>query len=331
MAKPKSTSRRSVLRTGAQALAMAGLGSRLALRAEDSAALDRAVVCIYLYGGKYQFLSPLVRVRNGAAPKLSASQAALIKIAGTTGPVYGLDPALPELLSLFQSRVAAFVLNTATTLTAPAGDPGLAFFPNGFAASAWAASVAGVTLDNPANIITGLPEESGITLLTPGIFNSEDDAGRDDLRAAAQSKQFADHFPDTRLGRRLSQITSLLQTAASLGVQKPLVFCGLSTRATQFETLRELSTGMAAFYEMTVELGISQRVTTYTASPNSGGQSVVVGGSVVGGEIYGQPDGVSRDQFETTVAGWYGVRASDLPDYFPSSGGAAAERLPFLL
>jgi uncharacterized protein (DUF1501 family) len=322
---PKRTSRRSVLKTGAQALTLAGLSGGFVLRGQDTATLDRAVVCIYLYGGKDQMLAPLVSPSDSTG---AAAQSTSLQIAGTTGDPFGLDPSLVELSGLFASKAAAFVLNSALPLSS---DSGLAFFPNGFAAPAWAAALAGVTPDNQANLITGLPEDSGVTVLTPGAFNSESDPGRDSLRAAAQSQQFADHFPDTGLGRRLSQITSLLQAASDVGIQKPLVFCGLSARATQPQTWSELSSGLAAFHQMTVDLGISQKITTYTTSPNAGGQRAVVGGSVAGGEIYGQSGGVVRNQFEATLAAWYGVPSGALGDYFPGPGGDPTARLPFLL
>jgi hypothetical protein len=90
----------------------------------------------------------------------------------------------------------------------------------------------------------------------------------------------------------------------------------------------ELSSGLSAFYQATVDLGIVQKVTTYTGS---GLHRAVLGGSVLGGEIYGQDGTISRDQFEAAIAEWYGVRVADLPEHFPGLGGVPPAKLPFMV
>jgi len=226
----------------------------------------------------------------------------------------------------------AFVMNVASVDPAGPREDGLAFFSNGFTTAAWAASVGRVTRARAANLITGFPEGSGITLVAPDAFNSESDTRRARLRAAGSAQKFADRFPSTPLGRRLSQVTSLLQASAALGVTRPVIFLSLSSRSSLPEMLSELSRGLSAFYQATVDLGIVQKVTTYTGS---GVHRAVLGGSVLGGEIYcqggGQGGTISRDQFEAAIAEWYGVRVADLPQHFPGLGGVPPAKLPFLV
>ena len=113
--------------------------------------------------------------------------------------------------------------------------------------------------------------------------------------------------------------------------------------------LRELSQAMKAFYDATVELGVSDKVTTFTQSDFGrtyktngkgsdhgwGNHQFVVGGAVKGGEIYGQipvhqingpndtSDGrwiptISSDEYASTLALWFGVGASELPGVLPN-------------
>jgi uncharacterized protein (DUF1501 family) len=324
MADWKHSTRRSLLRKSAQALAVAGLSRNRPVFGQAADGLDRAVVCIHLFGDADQLIRPFGTSPSARRPGDAVPESALLRITGAGG-AFGLHPAVPELRPLYESKALAFVMNVASI---DPGNTGLAFFPNGFATPAWAASVGRATGASRANIITGFPEESGLTLVAHDVFHSESDARRARLRAAGTSNKFADRFPATALGRRLAQVTSLLQTSAALGVASPLLFVSLSSRSSQTEMLSEFSGGMAAFYQATVDLGIVQRVTTYSGS---GAHRVVLGGSVLGGEIYNQAGGTSRDQFEAAIAAWYGVRIGDLPQHFPGLGGVPPVLLPFMV
>ncbi len=123
----------------------------------------------------------------------------------------------------------------------------------------------------------------------------------------------------------------------------------------------QVSPAMAAFYNATVELGVSQQVTTFTESdfcrtcqPSSGAGSdhawgnhhLILGGAVKGGDIYGKfptlafsttDDAGSRgvwipttalDQYGATLASWFGVSDTDLATVFPNLSVFKAAGLP---
>jgi uncharacterized protein (DUF1501 family) len=126
--------------------------------------------------------------------------------------------------------------------------------------------------------------------------------------------------------------------------------------------LQRLSQALNAFYAATVELGIQNQVTTFTASdfgrtlkPNAGGTDhgwgshhFVMGGAVDGGKIFGTfPDltlesatdagngrlipTTSVDQYAATLATWFGVSSTDLPMVVPNLGNFASSNLGFMV
>ena len=175
-------------------------------------------------------------------------------------------------------------------------------------------------------------------------------------------------FPTTELGRQLAMVAKLIAARSALGMQRQIFFCavgGYDTHgdqmAAQAGLLTELSGAMNAFYGATVELGVDQSVTTFTASdfgrtlPSNGGGSdhgwgshqFVMGGAVRGNKLYGTfptlavngPDDTedgrwipttSVDEFSATLARWFGVASSDMSTVFPNIGRFAHPNLGFL-
>ncbi len=128
------------------------------------------------------------------------------------------------------------------------------------------------------------------------------------------------------------------------------------------DLLGELDAALAAFHAATAELGLAQAVTTFTASDFGrtyasnglgsdhgwGNHHLVVGGAVAGGRIHGEmpvlavdgPDDVGDgrwipttavDEYAATLAGWFGVAASDLPLVLPNLGRFHHPDLGFML
>ena len=135
--------------------------------------------------------------------------------------------------------------------------------------------------------------------------------------------------------------------------------------ARQATLLGELSAAMTAFYNATVELGVAQQVTAFTASDFGrtlasngdgsdhgwGSHHFVLGGAVKGAAFYGSPPplsvansglpqdqwhvgqgrllpSTSVDQYAATMAKWFGVSSNELPSVLPNIGrfGTAAGR-----
>lgn len=175
-------------------------------------------------------------------------------------------------------------------------------------------------------------------------------------------------FPDNDLGRQLSMISKLIAARGNLGMRRQIFFCavgGYDTHgdqlAAQAGLFSELSAALNSFYSATVELGVDQSVTTFTASdfgrtlPTNGGGSdhgwgshqFVMGGAVRGNQLYGTfptlavdgPDdtedgrwipSTSVDEFSATIARWFGVSPSDMATVFPNIGRFANPNLGFL-
>lgn len=174
--------------------------------------------------------------------------------------------------------------------------------------------------------------------------------------AFAQAPAFNTVFPDTYLGRQLAMIAKVISVRGALGFARQVFFCaadGYDTHGDQLashaDLLTELSTGLTAFYNATVEMGIAASVTTFTASdfgrtyPSNGGgtdhgwgsHQLIVGGAVQGNRLFGQvptlavdgPDDVgegrwipttSVDEYSATLARWFGVSNTDMPLLFPN-------------
>ena len=167
----------------------------------------------------------------------------------------------------------------------------------------------------------------------------------------------ATQFPaENDLADQLKMIAKLISVRAALGVRRQIFFCdmqGYDTHGEQPNThatlLSELSRAMKAFYDATVELGVADKVTTFTQSDFGrtyktngkgsdhgwGNHQFVMGGAVKGGAIYGQipihqingpndtSDGrwiptIASDEYASTLALWFGVGASELPSVLPN-------------
>jgi len=177
-------------------------------------------------------------------------------------------------------------------------------------------------------------------------------------------------FPATGIGNQLLQVAKILKVRSALGLNRQVFFCslgGFDTHSNQIATQQtlfsELSPAMNAFYNATVELGLAQKVTSFTMSDFSrtfqpasgggtdhgwGGVQMIMGGAVLGGDIYGTlptftpggPDDsggsgrwiptTSIDQYGATLATWFGVQASDLPLIFPNLANFTPSKLGFL-
>lgn len=178
-------------------------------------------------------------------------------------------------------------------------------------------------------------------------------------------------FPaQNALAAQLQTVANVMSVRSELGLNRQIFFCqlaGFDTHASQPAEhallLKQLSQAVAAFYQATQELGISQEVTTFTISefgrtlsPNGnngtdhawGNHHFIVGGGVKGGKMYGSfPElalGGTLDantrgtiipttaisQYGATLAQWFGVPSASIGSIFPNIGNFHTNNLGFV-
>jgi uncharacterized protein (DUF1501 family) len=175
-------------------------------------------------------------------------------------------------------------------------------------------------------------------------------------------------FPATSTGDQLNMIARLISAGPSLGLRRQVFFAqlgGWDLHASEMTDhpglLAEISQAMNAFYAATIELGVANSVTTFTASDFSrtyntngdgsdhgwGSNQLIMGGAVNGGDIYGSMPSLSIgasddtgrgrwipstsvDQYSATLATWFGVSSANLPTVLPNLGRFASPNLGFM-
>ena len=188
-------------------------------------------------------------------------------------------------------------------------------------------------------------------------------------------------FPNTSIGRQLKQVALLMKACtdptAGINMKRQIFFTqlgGFDTHSLelpgQVTLLGQISAAINAFYSATVELGVQDKVTTFTMSdfgrtlqPSGAGTAVgsdhgwgnhqvIVGGSVLGHTLYGtyptlalggpndtdggtSPRGrwiptTSVEQYAATLATWYGLSPVDLSAVFPLIGRFPSANLGFM-
>ncbi len=176
-------------------------------------------------------------------------------------------------------------------------------------------------------------------------------------------------FPNSQLGRQLSTVAQLIAVRDQLQMQRQIFFVatgGFDSHddqlANQPGLLGGISESMAAFYNATAELGVSDMVTSFTQSDFGrtltsngdgtdhawGGNQLVIGDAVAGREMYGAypileingPDDVgggriipttSADQYAATLSKWFGIPDADLVSVAPNIDNFVQRDLGFLL
>lgn len=175
-------------------------------------------------------------------------------------------------------------------------------------------------------------------------------------------------FPGSPLAQQLRMVARLIGVRAGLGLQRQIFFVSIGgfdhhddLLGGQPGLLAQVSQALAAFYDATVELGVADSVTTFTASDFGrtlssngdgtdhgwGGHHFVIGDAVRGGRFFGTmptlhnggPDDAgwgqiipttSVDQYAATLARWFGVADADLGLILPNLGNFATRDLGFM-
>ncbi len=160
------------------------------------------------------------------------------------------------------------------------------------------------------------------------------------------------------LADQLKIVARMISVSSELGAKRQVFFVSLggfdlhdNLVAQHPVLLANVANAMRAFYDHTVELGVSDKVTTFTGSdfgrtlvPNTDGSDhgwgsmhFVMGGAVKGKNIYGKPPeianngaddvgqgrllpGIAVDQYASTLATWFGVSNGDMSTVLPNIG-----------
>jgi hypothetical protein len=302
----KSISRRAVLDVGMRTLVGASLIGHFQ---PLSAAIDlaransgsRALLCIYLLGGVGD--KHLV-VPGGLELHPAAAELRRLHAAG-------------ELMLLTGERIPQI----ASTGTKPSEImaqryAGLRFLPSGFVTPEWAAQGARLQgTDGGAYTFQG-----GLSMVSRGLSVAGEAFENAQLRRSMASlPALRTVFPDTILGRQLRDVTSLLRLNDRLGLTQPVFFCtagGFTQGAARNGLLagryNELSQAVASFHSASLELGIEQRVTTYTdaefspASPGTLSARFIMGGAAMSPSV---ASGLTANSYEPKLTAWLGHAA----------------------
>ena len=176
-------------------------------------------------------------------------------------------------------------------------------------------------------------------------------------------------FPQSQLGTQLRTVARLIAARDELQMQRQIFFVatgGFDSHDDQNQNqpglLGGISDAIAAFYDATAELQVQDMVTTFTQSDFGrtltsngdgtdhawGGNQLIVGGAVNGGDLYGNfplleiggPEDVgggrmipstSADQYAATLARWFGVPDADLEIVAPNLSNFIQRDLGFML
>lgn len=183
------------------------------------------------------------------------------------------------------------------------------------------------------------------------------------LAALNSAGTLATAFPaGNSLAAELSIVARIIAARQALGAKRQVFLVSLGgfdhhDRLVEEQPglLRKVSEAITAFYQATVELGVADRVSTFTASDFGralasngngtdhgwGGHHLIVGGAVRGAAFYGAPPplsvgntdspddqwhigqgrlipSTSVDQYAATLARWFGVTGDEMNGLLPS-------------
>lgn len=175
-------------------------------------------------------------------------------------------------------------------------------------------------------------------------------------------------FPATKIGDQLRMVARLIGAQSGLGQKRQIFYVemgGYDFHAdlvdAQTTRLKDLSDAMSAFYQATVDLGVSRNVTSFTASDFGralasngqgsdhgwGGHHFIMGDAVAGNRIYGNfptvalkgPEDAGQgrlipttsvDEYAATLATWFGVSDTNISTIVPNIDRFSKRNLGFM-
>ncbi|MFW5427361.1 MAG: DUF1501 domain-containing protein [Methylophagaceae bacterium] len=186
----------------------------------------------------------------------------------------------------------------------------------------------------------------------------------------ANAQEINTVYPDgNNLAKQLKMAAKMISIRENLGMKRQIFFVamgGWDSHGDQIsshaENLKKLNDALSSFHKTTVELGVENSVTSFTASEFGrsytsnddgtdhawAGHNLVMGGAVKGGQIHGELldltiDGADDaqntgrfipkygvDQYGATLAKWMGMSDSDLSEIFPNLDNFNTNDLGFM-
>ncbi len=298
---------------------------------------------------------------------LALAKDSLLAVQSGPSARYGFHPSLPGLRDLYNQNALAVVANVgrvapnrrvALDLTDHLAEMQVRYLPGGYLSIPWAVPASADTSSQQS-----LALAHGVSLAAPGA----NPVRHHGLVQAVAAAPHHDGLPDTKLGQQLNTVLSALK-AGGFSQQAFLVpLAGFETVQDQLTRqaglFAELDGALVAFHRAVSKLGLAEDVTVYTDTefnrtlvPNKsggtdhawGGHQLVLGGSTLGGQIYGRfpslevsgaddaagngtwVPSTSSAQYAATLAYWYGkTTLADVPEY-SASRDAMDNRLGFL-
>ncbi len=186
--------------------------------------------------------------------------------------------------------------------------------------------------------------------------------------ALAALPTLATPFDSSSLSQQLKMVARLIAARGSLGTSRQVFMVSIGGFDLHDflvdkhpDLLRNVASSMSSFYDATVELGVADKVTSFTASDFGrtltsngdgsdhgwGSHHFLMGGAVNGKRFYGQAPTVavngpsdvgqgrllpttSVDQFGATLASWLGISDNNLPLVVPNINSFSTPKLGFV-
>jgi len=271
-------------------------------------------------------------------------------------PVFNTSPLIPYLMSMVNN--SPYFKGPSATVTL---QPGIQLGINGLPSTG-----------TPPVRFTAIQQLAAISepSLPVNAFNARVSKAIDDSRVVGNifsgQQPFTTQFPNTTLGQQLRQIAIAISARNSLGHDRRQIYYAqiggnaFDTHGAQLTSqanlLGQVDAAMSAFFAATVELGVSNQVTTFTFSEFGrtiringdgsdhgwGNHLFVMGGAAQGGRFFGAYPPVqvgltdldfplfsvagnfrgafvptiSMDQYGNTLARWLGLPDADASDVF---------------
>lgn len=188
------------------------------------------------------------------------------------------------------------------------------------------------------------------------------------LQPIALTTSFRPAVGRNSLAEQLQIVARLIAARQPLGAKRQVFMVSMGGYDTHdslitkhADLMGQLDFAIDAFYKATIELGVADKVTTFTASDFGrtlqsngdgsdhgwGGHHFIIGGAVNGGRYYGvapqisvsSPDQVGQgrllptisvDQYAATLASWFGVSSSELSSVAPNISRFSGSNLGFM-